>query len=159
MDGSVIGRTGRETKSLYGSDPASRSWHAHLTACLTKLGFHDCLGDGCVVRLGEQGRLTITAIVGADGIFNILDVGRKSSINRCSDFCEDLGRAALLPVKSLGELRWYGGCQFTRGRLNGLLKMSPEAFADSSVETFGAVIEKNSIPMPIETKLEEFNKD
>ena len=80
-------------------------------------------------------------------------MGRKS---RCDYSGEDLGR--MVPVKRFGELRWYGGCQFSRDRLNGLLNISQKTFAGSLVEKFG-VADVKSIPMPIGIHLEEFSRD
>ena len=107
--GNLSGDIVRLNKSLYGLKQASRSWHAHLTTCLKQLGFQQCLADVCVLRLEVEGRVAITAVIHVDDIF---DVGRKS---RCDYFCEHLGR--MVPVKNLGELRWYGGFQFSRDRL------------------------------------------
>ena len=61
-------------------------------------------------------------------------------------------------MKNLGELRWYGGSQFSRDRLNGLLTISQRTFADPLVEKFG-VVDVKSIPMPVGIKLEEFSQD
>ena len=41
----------------------------------------------------------------------------------------------MVPVKNLGELRWYGGCHFTREREMGALTISQKTFADESVKT------------------------
>ena len=62
----------------------------------------------------------------------------------------------MVPVKNLGELCWYGVCQFPRDRLNGLL--SRKTVADWLVEKFG-VVDVKSIPMPVGIKLEEFSQD
>ena len=58
--------------------------------------------------LVEEGRIAIIAVVHVDDIFA---VGLKS---RCNVFREKLNR--MVPVKNLGELRWYGGCHYTRER-------------------------------------------
>ena len=50
---------------------------------------------------------------------NIFAVGLKS---RCDVFRDELNR--MVPVKSLGELRWYGGCHYTRERETGTLTIS-----------------------------------
>ena len=47
MSGKVV----RLNKKLYGLKQASRTWHAHLTTCLLRLGFEHCLTDVCVFRL------------------------------------------------------------------------------------------------------------
>ena len=49
----------------------------------------------------------------------------------------------MVPVKNLGELRWYGGCRYTREREMGTLTISQKTFADELVGV----------------KPEEFNED
>ena len=71
MSGKVV----RLNKSLYGLKQASRTWHAHLTTCLLRLGFEQCLTDVCVFRLIEDGRVTITAVV--VHVDDIFAVGQK----------------------------------------------------------------------------------
>ena len=93
MSGKVV----RLDKSLYGLKQASRTWHAHLTACLLRLDFEQCLTYVCVFRLIEDGGVTITAVVHVDDIFA---VGREE---RCDRLCADLNRA--IPVKYLGQLK------------------------------------------------------
>ena len=58
--GKVSGKVVRLNKSLYGLKQASRTWHAHLTTCLLRLGFEQCLKNVCFFRLIEDGRVTIT---------------------------------------------------------------------------------------------------
>ena len=48
---------------LYGLTQASRTWYAHLTTCLKRLGFEQCMTDVCVFRLIEDWRVAITAVV------------------------------------------------------------------------------------------------
>ena len=62
----------------------------------------------CVFRLVEDGCVAITAVVQVDDIFT---VGRKE---RCDRLCMDLN--GMIPVKNLGELKWYGGCFYSRNR-------------------------------------------
>ena len=58
--------------------------------------------------------MIITAVVHVDDTFA---VGRKE---RCDRLCADLNRA--IPVKKLGELKWYGGEDAaTRGTAKGVL--------------------------------------
>ena len=140
----------RPNKSLYGLKQASRSWHAHLTTCLKTLGFHQCLADACVFRLVEEGRAAIIAIVHVDGIFA---VGLKS---RCDVFRDELNR--MVSVKSLGELRWYRGCHYTREREMGTLMISQKTFADELVKKF-CVTSTQSVPLRVGVKLEEFDED
>ena len=140
----------RLNKSLYGLKQASRSWHAHLTTCLNTLGFQKCLADACVFRLVEEGRIAIIAVVHVDDIFA---VGLKS---RCDVFRDELDR--MVPVKNLGELRWYGGCHYTREREMGTLTISQKTFADELVKKY-CVISTQSVPLRVGGKLEEFNED
>ena len=61
----------RLNKSLHGLKHASRTWHAHLTTCLKRLGFEQCMTDVCVFRLIEDGRVAIIAVVHVDDIFAV----------------------------------------------------------------------------------------
>ena len=58
-------------KSLYGLKQASRQWHARLTRCLFFLEFLKCLGDACVFRLMEEGRVVMVIVVRVDDIFAV----------------------------------------------------------------------------------------
>ena len=64
--------------------------------------------DLCVFGLIEDGRVAITAVVHVDDIFA---VGQKE---RCDRLCVDLNRT--IPVKTLSDLKWYGGCRYSRDR-------------------------------------------
>ena len=122
--GKMSGKVVRLNKSLYGLKQASRTWHVHLTTCLLRLGrFEQCLTDVCVFRLIEDGRVTITAVV--VHVDDIFAVGRKE---RCDRLCADLNRA--IPVKNLSELKWYGGCRYSRDRKRGTLTISQQSFAE-----------------------------
>ena len=118
--GHLSGKIVRLNTSLYGLKQASRSWHAHFISCLKTLGFQQCLADVCVFHLVEEGRVAIIAVVHVDDIFG---VGLKS---RCDVFRDELSR--MVPVKNLGELRWYGGCHYTRKREMGTLTISQKTF-------------------------------
>ena len=120
--GRLSGKIVRLNKSFYGLKQVSRSWHAHLTTFLKTLGFQQCLADACVFRLVEEGRVAIKVGVHVDDIFA---VGLES---RCDVFLDELNR--MVPVKNLGELRWYGGCHYTREREMGTLTISQKTFAD-----------------------------
>ena len=147
--GRLSGKVVRLNKSLYGLKQASRSWHAHLTTCLNTLGFQQCLADACVFRLVEEGRIAIIAVVHVDDIFA---VGLKS---RCDLFRDELNQ--MVPVKNLGELRWYGGCHYTREREMGTLTISQKTFADELVKKYG-VTSTQSVPLRVGIKLEKFNE-
>ena len=148
--GSLSGKIVRLNKSLYGLKQASRSWHAHLTSCLKTLGFQQRLADACVVRLVEEERVAIIADVHVDDIFA---VGLKS---RCDVFRDELNR--IVPVKNLGDLRWYGGCHYTREREMGTLAISQITFPDELVKKF-CVTSTRSVPLRVGVKLEEFDED
>ena len=137
-------------KSLYGLKQTSRSWHAHLTTCLKTLGLQQRLADACVFRLVEEGRVATIVAVHVDDIFA---AGLKS---RCDAFRDELNQ--MVPVKNLGELRWYGGFHYTREREMGTLTISQKTFADELVKTF-CVTSTQSIPLRVGVKLEEFNED
>ena len=147
---SLSGKIVRLKKSLYALNQASRSWHAHLTSCLKTLGFQQCLADACVFRLVEEVRVAIIAVVHVDDIFA---VGLES---RCDVFRDELN--SMVPVKNLGELRWYGGCHYTRKRDIGTLTISQKAFADESIKKL-CVTSTKSVPLRVGVKLDKFDKD
>ena len=72
------------------------------------LGFEQCLADSCVFRLIRGGIVVLILVVHVDDIFA---VGEKE---RCDQFGEDLNR--MVPVKNLGELKWYSGCFYARDK-------------------------------------------
>ena len=148
--GCLSGKIVRLKNSLYGLKQASRLWHAHLTTCLKTLGFQQRLAGACVFRLVEEGRVAIIAVVHVDDIFA---VGLKS---RCDVFRDELNR--MVPVNTLGELRWYGGYHYIRKRKMGTLTISQKTFADDLVKTF-CVTSMQSIPLRVGVKLEEFDED
>ena len=77
-----------------------------MLKCLLVLGFEQCLADSCVFRLIRGGIIVLILVVHVDDIFA---VGKK-----CDQFGEDLNR--MVPVKNLGELKWYSGCFYERER-------------------------------------------
>ena len=148
----LSGKVVRLNKRLYGLKQASRTWHAHLTACLKRLGFEQCMAGVYVFRLIEDGRVAITAVVYVD---DILAVGQKE---RCGRLCVDLNRT--IPVKNLGELKWYGGCRYSRGRERGTLtiELSQQSFAEDLVKK-SRVTSVQNVPLRVGVKLEEFDED
>ena len=148
--GRMSGKIVRLNKSLYGLKQASRQWHAHLTRCLLSLGFVQCLADACVFRLMEVGRVVMTIVVHID---DILAVGEKT---RCDQFGRDLNQ--MVPVKNLGELRWYSGCFYERDWVKGVLNISQQTFAEQLADEHGIEFGK-SVPLPVGTKLAKFDKD
>ena len=99
--GALSGMLVKLGKSLYGLRQASRQWHAMLKRCLVALGFEQCMADACVFRLIEGGCVILILVVHVDDIFA---VGERE---RCDKFGADLNKS--VPVKNLGELRWYSG--------------------------------------------------
>ena len=97
-----------------------------------------------------EGLVAIIAVVHVDDIFA---VGLKS---RCDVFRDELNR--MVPIKNLGELRWYRGCHYTREREMGTLTISQKTFADELVKTF-CVASTQSVPLRVGVKLEEFNNE
>ena len=78
-------------------------------------------------------------------------VGQKE---RCDRLCVDLNRT--IPVKNLGELKWYGGCRYSRDPQRGTLTISQQSFAEELVNKFDVTYVKN-VPFRVELKLDEFD--
>ena len=148
--GRMSGKIVRLNKSLYGLKQASRQWQAHLTRRLLSLGFVQCLDDACTFRLMEVGRVVTTIVVHVDDIFA---VGEKT---RCDQFIRDLNQ--MVPVKNLGELRWYSGCFYERDWEKGVLKISQQIFAEQLADEYGIELGR-SVLLPVGTKLAKFDKD
>ena len=148
--GVLSGKVVQLNKSLYGLKQASRTWHAHLATCLKSLGFEQSMTYVCVFRLIEDGCVAITAVVHVDAMFA---VGQKQ---RCDRLCVDLNRT--IPVKNLGDLKWYGGCRYSRDRKRGILTISQQSFAEELVKKF-RVTSVQSVPLEVGVKLEGFDED
>ena len=148
--GGLSGKIGKLNKSLYGLKQASRQWHAHLTRCLLTLGFAQCMIDPCVFRLMNEGRVMRTVVVHVDEIFAI---GERA---RCDQFGRDLNQ--MIPVKNLGELRWYSECFYERDREKRVLKISQETFAEQLADEYGIEFGKSDRLFFV-TKLAEFDKN
>ena len=93
--------------------------------------------------------MTITAVVHVDDIF---EVGRKE---RCNILCADLNRA--IAVKTLGELKWYGECSYSRDRKRGTLTISQQSFTEELVKKFDVTFIQN-VPLLVELRLEGFDE-
>ena len=107
--------------------------------------------DVCVFNLIEDhGRVAITAVVHIDDIFA---VGQKE---RCDRLCVDLNQT--IPVKNLGDLKWYGGCRYPRDCKRGTLTKSQQSFAEELVKKF-RVTSVQSVPPKVGVKLEDFHED
>ena len=94
--------------------------------------------------------MAITAVVHVDDIFV---VGQKE---RCDRLCLDLNRTIF--VKNLGDLKWYGGCRYSRDRKSGTLTISQQSFAEELVKKF-RVTSVQSVPLKAGVKLEEFGEE
>ncbi|CAB1102148.1 unnamed protein product [Ectocarpus sp. CCAP 1310/34] len=85
--GALSGKVVKLGRSLYGLRQASRTWHKHLMRGMQRLGCESCAADAYVMRLIEDGVVTMVAVIHVDDIFSI---GRKS---RCDQFGVDLNLA------------------------------------------------------------------
>ena len=148
--GSLSGKVVKLSKSLYGLKQASRQWYAILSKCLSALGFVQCLADSCGFRLAEGREVAMHLVVHGD---DNLAVGKKE---RCGQFGKDLGRH--VPVKSLGELKWYSGCYYERDREAGRLTISQQTYTEEFGEKYG-VEWGNAIPIPTTWRLWDFDVD
>ena len=91
----------------------------------------------------SRGIVVLILVVHVDDIFA---VGKE----RCDQFGEDLNR--MVPVKNLGELKWYSGCFYERDREAGKLKISQQTYTEELGEKFD-VKWGGSIPLPTTCKL------
>ena len=108
-----VGTIVRLNKHLHGLKQASRTWHAHLTTCLKRLGFEQYMTDVCVFRLIEDDeRVAITAVAHVDDIFGV------EQEERCNRLCVDLNRT--ISVKNLCEMIGMEDAA-TRGIAKGVL--------------------------------------
>ena len=139
-----------DRNSLYGLKQTSRQWRAQLNRCLLCLGFVQLLADACVFRLMEVGHAVMSIVVHVD---DILPWGRRHSV---MSFVRDLNQ--MVPVKILGELRWYSGCFFERDWEKGVLNISQQTFTDQLAHDHGIEFGK-SVMLPVGTKLAKFDKD
>ena len=64
----------------------------------------------------------------------------------------------MVPVKNLGELRFYGGCHYTREWEMGTLTISQKTFADELVKKV-CVTSTKSIPLRVGVNLVESDED
>ena len=94
--------------------------------------------------------MAIIAVVHVDDIYAIK---RKEIRGRL--LCADLNRA--IPVKNLGELKWYRGCRYSRDLERGSLTISQQSFAEELMKKFDMVSVQN-VPHRVGLKLEEFDQ-
>ena len=108
--------------------------------------------DVCVFRLTEDRCVaTSSVVVHVDDIFA---VGQKKI---CDRLCVDLDRT--IPVKDPSELKWHGGCHYSRDRKRGTLTIFQQSFAEELEKKF-RVTSGQSVPLRVGAKkLEEFDAD
>ena len=94
--------------------------------------------------------VTITAVVHVDYIFA---VGWEE---RCYRLCAALNRA--IPVKNLGQLKWYRGCRYSRDGERGTLTISQQSFTEELVKKFGVTSVQN-VPLRVGLQSEKFDED
>ena len=148
--GALSGKVVRLRRSLYSLKQASRTWHYHLARGMKALGFEQCEADACVMRLVEDGGVSVIVVAHMNDIFAI---GRKS---RCDKFGDKLD--AYVPITNLGELRWYAGCRFDRDRVAGTAKISQQASAEKILAKFGVTRGKPT-HMVVGLRLDEFDQE
>ena len=102
------------------------------------------------IRLVENERVAITAVVHVDDMFA---VGKKE---KCDRLCSDLNRT--IPVKNLGDLKWYGGCRYSRDHKRGTLTISQKRFAKELAKKLRET-SIQSVPLKVGVKLEEFDEN
>ena len=64
----------------------------------------------------------------------------------------------MISVKNSGELRWNGGCHYSRDRERDTLTASQETFADDLVRKF-CVTPTQSALLRVGVRLEEFDNE
>ena len=64
--GNLSGKVVKLGRSLYGLDQSSRTWHNHLMKGMKQLGFEPCAADACVMRLVEDGMVSMVVVVHVD---------------------------------------------------------------------------------------------
>ncbi|CAB1115707.1 unnamed protein product [Ectocarpus sp. CCAP 1310/34] len=75
---------------------------------------------------------------------------------RCDKFGSDLNE--MVPVKNLGELRWYSARFYQRGLERGLSRISQQRFAEELAAEYGVEWGK-SVPLPVSVKLTDFDEN
>ena len=100
------------------------------------------------MRLVEDCVVSMVVVVHVDDIFS---VGRKS---RCDQFGRDLDQ--YVPITSLGELRLYTDCRFSRDFGSGTITIPQQTVAENMVEKFGVTRTKET-PMVVSLRLCDFD--
>ena len=146
--GALSGKVVKLGRSLYGLKQASRTWHSHLVRGMRSLGFEQCAADACVIRLVEDGVVSMVIVVHVDDIFSI---DRK---RRCDQFGRDIDQ--YVPITNLGELRLHAGCRFSRDFDSGTITISQQTVAENIVEKFGVTRSKET-PLVVGLRLDDFD--
>ena len=102
--------------------------------------FVQCLADACVFQLMEVDRVVMTIVVHVDDMFA---VGEKAWY---SQFGRDLDQ--MVPVKNLGELRWYSRWFYEKDWQKGVLNISQQTFAEQLADEYEIEFGK-SVPLPV----------
>ena len=146
--GALSGKVVKLGRSLYGLKQASRTWHNHLVRGMRSLGFEQCAADACVMRLVEDGVVSMVVVAHVD---DISCIARKS---RCDQFGRDLNQ--YVSITNLGELQLYAGCRFSRDFDSGTITISQQTVAENIVEKFG-VTRSEETPMVVGLRLDDFD--
>ena len=77
-------------------------------------------------------------------------------MKRCDRFGRDLNK--LIPVKNLGEVRWYSGLHHERGWEKGTLSISQQTFAEELAQEY-QIENGKIIPMGLGVNLDDFQQD
>ena len=99
--------------------------------------------------ISETSESLITIVV---YVVYIFAVGDK---DRCDEFAVELNK--MVPVKNLGDLRWYSGLHYERDIERGTIKISQQTYAEELAKEYGGEKGK-SIPMSASVKLEELSE-
>ncbi|CAB1106941.1 unnamed protein product [Ectocarpus sp. CCAP 1310/34] len=64
----------------------------------------------------------------------------------------------MVPVKNLGELRWYSACFYERDVQRGLLRISQQRFTEQLTAEYG-IEWGRSVPLPVSVKLTDYDEN
>ena len=87
---------------------------------------------------------------------HVFDTFAVESVKRCDRFGRDLNK--LIPVKNLGEVRWYSGLHHERGWEKGTLSISQQTFAEELAQEY-QIENGKIIPMGLGVNLDDFQQD